>query len=220
MKIPDTRLVALFFNEEILKNMKVLIDNGHGSNTKGKHSPDFRLREYAWARDIAKRIETKLLALGYDARRIVKEETDIPITTRVSRINAVCSQVGSNNVLLVSIHNNAAGGDGKWHDARGFSVFVSKNASTNSKKCASIFTEEAMTRKMMGNRSVPACKYWTWNWAKADIGILANSRCPAILTENFFQDNKEDVDYLVSENGKEEIVDLHVQAIIKYLKSL
>ena len=34
--------------------MKILIDNGHGSNTSGKRSPDGKLREYAWAREIAK----------------------------------------------------------------------------------------------------------------------------------------------------------------------
>ena len=32
--------------------MKVLIDNGHGSNTPGKCSPDGRLKEYAYTREI------------------------------------------------------------------------------------------------------------------------------------------------------------------------
>ena len=40
--------------------MKILIDAGHGVNTLGKQSPDGKLREYAWARDIAKRLETSL----------------------------------------------------------------------------------------------------------------------------------------------------------------
>lgn len=30
--------------------MKILIDNGHGSNTPGKCSPDGRLREYSYVR--------------------------------------------------------------------------------------------------------------------------------------------------------------------------
>ena len=33
--------------------MKVLIDNGHGSDTPGKRSPNGRLREYAYTREIA-----------------------------------------------------------------------------------------------------------------------------------------------------------------------
>ena len=33
--------------------MKVLIDNGHGENTPGKRSPDGRLREWVYSREIA-----------------------------------------------------------------------------------------------------------------------------------------------------------------------
>lgn len=32
----------------------ILIDAGHGSNTPGKRSPDGKLREYAYAREIAR----------------------------------------------------------------------------------------------------------------------------------------------------------------------
>ena len=47
--------------------MKILIDNGHGENTKGKRSPDGRLREYLYAREIAEAIERELRLRGYDA---------------------------------------------------------------------------------------------------------------------------------------------------------
>lgn len=198
--------------------MKILIDNGHGYDTLGKESPDKKLREYAWARDIAKRLEAKLKALGFDAQRITPEENDISVTTRVNRVNAICKTVGAKNVLLVSIHNNAAG-NGNWGTAKGFSVFVSKNSSANSKKCAAIFTDEAIARNMMGNRSIPAGKYWTWSWTKADIGILKRSDCPAVLTENGFMDNREECAHLLSEAGKEQFVDLHVAAITKYVQS-
>ncbi len=36
--------------------MKVLIDNGHGAETPGKRSPDGRLLEYAYTREIAIRV--------------------------------------------------------------------------------------------------------------------------------------------------------------------
>ena len=48
--------------------------------------------------------------------------------------------------------------------------------------------------------------------------ILKHTKCPAVLTENLFQDNKEDVDFLLSEEGKRTIVSLHVKGICKYLK--
>ena len=201
------------------KHMKILIDAGHGIDTPGKESPDRRLQEYEWARDIAQRLEARLKEKGHDAQRIVPESNDVSITARCKRVNDICNQLGAKNVVLVSIHNNAAG-NGSWNSAKGFSVFVSKNASSNSKKLASIFTDEGIERNMMGNRSIPACKYWTWSWTKNDIGILKGTACPAVLTENGFMDNKEECDYLLSEKGKQDFVDLHVAAIEKYVKSL
>lgn len=198
--------------------MKILISNGHGVDTNGRHSPDMRLREYKWSREIAEMITVKLREKGYDAERIVTEEKDISLSERTRRVNAICNKFGTKNCVLVSIHNNAAGGDGKWHDARGFSVFVSKNASAKSKALAALFTDLAKARNMLGNRSVPKEKYWTWSWTTADIAILKNTNCPAVLTENFFQDNKADVDYLLSDKGKREIVDLHVDALAQYVK--
>lgn len=139
--------------------VKVLIDNGHGENTPGKCSPDKRLREYAYAREIARLVEKCLRCKGYDAQRIVEEETDVPLSERCKRVNDICKQVGTKNVLLVSIHNNAAGGDGKWHEARGFSAHVGLNASSKSKMLAQYLWNEAIQQGLKGNRSVPAAPY-------------------------------------------------------------
>lgn len=193
--------------------MKILIDNGHGSDTPGKCSPDGKHREYKWAREIAARLERELKALGYDAERIVTEETDVPIFERVRRVNAKCAKFGKQNCVLVSLHNNAAPPtDGKWHDATGWSVFVSPNASANSKRLAALLYTEAEKHHLKGNRSVPKERYWVGNF-----GILRQTNCPAVLTENMFQDNREDVMLLWSEQGKRSIVQLHVAAITEYI---
>lgn len=191
--------------------MKILLDNGHGYDTKGKRSPDGRLREYAWVREIAKRIESELRKRGLDVQRIVTEERDISLTERVRRVNNICKQVGAGNVCLVSVHINAAGSGG-WRTARGWSGWVFTRSSANSKRLAQLLYAEAERRGLQGNRSVPKEKYWTANFY-----ILRYTNCPAVLTENLFQDNKEDVDYLLSEEGKQAITDLHVQAILKYI---
>ena len=195
--------------------MVILIDNGHGSNTGGKCSPDGKLREYAWARDIAKRLEIALKARGHDARRIVPEETDIPLSTRCRRVNAVCKDKGAKNCLLISIHINAAKSDGKWHDASGWSGWIAPNASTNSKKLAQALYREAERHNLKGNRFVPPCRYWTGNFA-----IVRDTNCPAVLTENLFQDNRDEVSFLMSEAGKQAIVQLHVDGILNYVRGL
>ncbi len=48
--------------------MKVLLDNGHGDPpiTGGKHSPDNRLKEYVYCREIAQRVSRELTLRGID----------------------------------------------------------------------------------------------------------------------------------------------------------
>lgn len=193
--------------------MIVLIDNGHGSNTPGKCSPDKQLREYKYTREIASELEKQLKDKGITAIRIVTEETDVPLTQRVSRVNTICREFGSKNCCVVSIHLDACPpNDGKWHTARGFSVRVAKNASQKSKKLARCLYEQAEALDLKGNRSVPPEKYWVQNLA-----ICRDTNCAAVLTENLFQDNKEDVKFLLSEEGRNAIVQLHMKGILNYI---
>lgn len=192
--------------------MIILIDNGHGVETPGKCSPDGRLREYAWAREIARRIAIALQREGIDARLLVPETTDIPLSVRTRRVNEVCKAEGARNVCLVSIHNNAAGADGRWHDARGFAVYVSNNAGQGSRRLAAEFYAGAKARGLTGNRATPPHGFW-----QASLAMCRDTKCTAVLTENLFQDNREDVAFLLSNEGKTTIVDLHVNAILNYI---
>ena len=199
------------------QKIKVLIDNGHGDPplTGGKCSPDKRLKEYRYCREIAQRVSRELSLRSIDALLLTPESTDTPLKERVRKVNAWARKLGSKNVVLVSIHNNAADSDGKWHTASGFSVMVSKNASANSKRLAQIFTDNATAMGLMGNRCIPPEKYWVQSLA-----MTRDTICPAVLTENLFQDNEEDVKFLLSEDGKKAITNLHVNSIIQYINSL
>ena len=112
--------------------MKVLLDNGHGAETPGKRSPDGRLREYGYTREIAMRVMDKLHAAGIDVQRIVPEETNVPLAERVARANKAYAEAGK-QAILVSIHCNAMGSGAEWMTASGWSVFVGGNASQKSK---------------------------------------------------------------------------------------
>ena len=193
--------------------MIILIDNGHGSNTAGKCSPDKKHREYKWSRDFSSRLETALKANGYNAKRIVTETIDISISTRCSRVNIICKEFGAKNVILISIHNNAAGSDGKWHEARGFSAHVYLNASANSKKLATCITKAVDGKGIKIRKPLPTQYYWPQN-----IGICRDTNCPAVLCENLFQDNKEDVALLYDEAFLSKLCDAYVEAIENYLK--
>lgn len=58
--------------------MKILIDNGHGSNTSGKCSPDRRYHEWSYTRQIAAAIVRQLKYAGYDADLLVPKTTTSP----------------------------------------------------------------------------------------------------------------------------------------------
>jgi N-acetylmuramoyl-L-alanine amidase len=190
--------------------MKVLIDNGHGSNTPGKCSPDGRLREYAYTREIAERLVMELRKNGIDAERIVKEEIDVPLAERCRRAN----EYKASEAILVSIHCNAAGNGSDWMSARGWEAWTSVGK-TKADKLATCLYEDA-------EHCLPGMKMRK-DMADGDLDkesqfyILRHTNCPAVLTENLFQDNREDVEFLLSEEGKRAIVSLHVWGIMKYL---
>lgn len=201
-----------------MPSMKILIDNGHGIDTPGKCSPDGTLREWAWAREVAQMLLDELTRRGIDAQRIVTEKEDIPLNrgadSRVRRVNAICDRYGAKNCLLVSIHINAAGADGKWHDATGWSGWVAPNASAASHRLAAILYAEAERHGLQGNRCVPAGRFWVGDYA-----IIRDTRCPAVLTENLFQDNRQEAEWLQTAEGKKTIVKLHADGIEAYLKT-
>lgn len=196
-----------------MKKIKILVDNGHNKSTLGKQSPDGRLMEWYETRLIAKMLVEKLTNEGIDAIQLFPKEEEGNLIERTNIINKIVYENRKNGIeyLLISIHINAAG-NGGWHNAQGISVYVSNNASNASKEFAQLFFNQVENNGLKGNRCVPKEKYWTSNFY-----ILKNTKCPAVLTENLFQDNKEDVEYLLSDEGKEKIVECHYKAIMEYI---
>lgn len=195
--------------------MKILLDNGHGKDTAGKRSPDGVFREYKFAREIAKDIETELTNKGYDVERIVPEERDISLTERVKRVNDICNQVGASNVILISIHCNAAS-NGKWSSARGWSAYTSKGETKSDELATMLYIEAA--HNFSGQTLRKDFSDGDPDWEES-FTILQKTKCPAVLTENFFMDNKLDVSYLLSMEGRTQIIKTHVDALIKYINN-
>lgn len=196
--------------------MIILIDNGHGVNTTGKRSPDGRLLEYAYAREIAKKIVNALGANGYDARRIVTEEEDITLEERVKRVNTLCDKVGKENVLFISIHCNASG-KGEWKSARGWSAYTTKGGTNSDNLATKLYAEAG--KNFIGQTIRRDYSDGDPDWEE-NFYVLKRTKCVAVLTENFFMDNKQDIEYLLSEKGKQAIVKTHVDGIISYINDI
>ncbi len=196
--------------------MHIILDNGHGLKTPGKHSPDGTLIEAIYTRQLAKRIVADLQDRGYDAELLVPEDDDISLTERIKRVNAYCKALGNRNVILVSIHVNAAGNGSKWLKATGWSVYTCKGQ-TESDRLADCLCEAAIKNFHDRHIRTDYARDGDSDWEE-DFYILRHSLCPAVLTENFFMDSRSDLEYLQSKAGKQAIVDTHVEGIIEYLE--
>ena len=202
--------------------MKILIDNGHGHDTPGKRSPDGKFLEYAYNREIAKRIVADLIDRGYDAELLVPEDNNITLEERVRRVNEICltyepscpAPTGHPNVILISIHVNAAGNGSKWMDATGWSCYTYKGQTQSDKLAECLY--DAAIKNFPGRRIRTDFSDGDSDWEEG-FYLLRKSLCVAVLTENFFMDSRSDLEYLQSRAGKQAIVDTHVEAIVEYL---
>lgn len=194
--------------------MKILIEAGHGITTKGKQSPDGRLREYRYGRDIAAEVVRRLSAMGNDADITVPEDADIPLGERCARVNAWCDRLGAQNVCFVSIHNNAAG-CGDWMKARGWEAWTSKGQTQGDKLADCLY--DAAAKYLPEGTPIRTDITDGDRDKEGNLAVVRGTKCAAVLTENLFQDNKEDVAYLLSPEGREAIVRLHVEGIKAYV---
>jgi len=210
--------------------MIILIDAGHGSDSesRGKYSPLLdetinvsekftngnRFREWKYNREIAWNVYKNLKALGYDARLLVPEDTDTSLSERIRRVNTLCNKYGAENVLLISVHSNAVGNGTEWMTGKGWEAYTTRGKTKSDKLADCLY---AKAKENFGDRKIRT------DWSDGDIDkeadfyIIKKSKCPAVLTENFFYDNKDDLKYLTSEDGVRAVVRTHVYGIIDYL---
>ena len=195
--------------------MKILIDPGHGIDTPGKRSPDGLFREYLWNRQVADLILEGLVSAGIDASLVVTETNDVTLRNRVNRVNTICNRLGASNVLLVSVHANAAGNGSAWMNAKGWSCYTSKGKTKSDQVAECLydaFEEEFQDRKIRKDMS-DGDRDWEENFY-----VLQKSKCPAVLLENFFYDNREECAWMLQDETKRRIASAAVKGIIKYIK--
>lgn len=195
--------------------MKVLLEVPHGDNVAGKCSPDKQFKEYLYGREIVPQIVSELRKCGIDAENLVPELYEPGLAERVRRVNAQCKKHGKDNCIFISVHVNAAG-NGQWMNAQGWSAFTTKGH-TKADVLAECLYESAA--KCFKGRKIRTDKSdGDSDWEKA-FYVCRHTLCPAVLTENFFMDNKDDLRYLQSEEGKDAIVKCHVEGIKNYIKN-
>lgn len=201
---------------KLMSDYLVCICSGHGSDVVGKKSPDGQLLEWVWAREmkyrIIKELEKQRIAECFDVN---PEETEPGLTVRANRVNAAVKK-HNNKGIYISIHINAAGSDGKWHDANYFSVWTTKGQTEGDvlADCIWLSVNEIMQPKGKKMGKDMSDKDYDM---ESDFTVLKKTSCPACLIESFFMDSKEGKEYLMSEEGKADILKGIINGIKKYL---
>lgn len=142
---------------------------------------------------------------GIDYVNIVPELDDVSLGERVRRANKQ-HQI-SGRCAYVSIHGNAFG-----NGANGWEVFTSPSETHSD----GIATEVYKQMKLQFPDKKMRVDYSDSDPDKeSHFYVLTHTQMPAILTENFFFDNWEEAQILLSNEGITKIAKAHVEAIKK-----
>lgn len=196
---------------------KIILDAGHGIDTPGKRSPDGRFREYKFNRIIVNTVAEHLRLRGYDVEILTPEETDVPLQERVDRANRMSCQIGQpiQSVIIVSIHANAAGNGSQWMKARGWCAYTCKGHTLSDELATCLY--KAARKHLPGQRIRTDYTDGDPDF-EAQFYLLRNTYAAAVLTENLFYDNPDDLAFLESIEGQKAIVALHVEGVVDFLE--
>lgn len=222
-------------------DLMVCLDPGHSKSTPGKRSPysackvepalDFY--EYLFNREVCNKLAKKLQNLGIEVFITTDEsrdgDIDISLTTRATRAwNKI--KASKKKGVFISVHANANGKGSAWDAAKGWSAYTTKGNNI-SDTFADCFYDEA-EKLYNGNKKIKmrteksdGDRDWEENFTvifKMEQFSTKNGKptVPAVLTENFFYSNIDDCTYLCSKQGIEDIVNIHLNAILAFAESV
>lgn len=190
-----------------------ILDPGHGGvingvyQTSGKRSPAWEKGVYyegVGNRDIVERIRRQLCEYKVKAVCPYESNADVPLQERTKIVNDMYKW--NKNIRFVSVHSNAGGGTG-------LEVFTSPQQN-ESDKIAELWYQEAI--KLFPNLAFRADMKDQDHDKEATFWVIMQTKCPSILTENLFMDNRNDYAMLFDPNVREKLARVHTNMILKY----
>ena len=200
--------------EQSTRNI-VILDAGHGGlingvyQTAGKRSPIWNNGSHYFEgvgnREIVKKLTDRLQKKGIEVFNANDSEIDMPLRKRAKLINKKIKANPDKKFIGISIHSNG------FHkeSAHGWSVYTygkgSEESREMSNEVAHQMKKEFPDRRLRGEKS-------------ANFYILKYTKCPFILTENFFHTNEYECrNILMTEKGQDKIVNFHFDFILEHL---
>jgi N-acetylmuramoyl-L-alanine amidase len=193
-----------------------LLDPGHGGiingvyQTSGKRSPklpDGRIfYEGVFNRDIVQRISNLCAENDISCINLVGTEQDLALSKRCILANSVHKQ--KKNCFYISVHANASGDGKSFNSANGIGTFHHFK-SKKGKILAEILQKNLIKQTNLRNRGVTANDSW------ANFYVFRKTDMPAVLSENGFMTNLEEVASLFSSETKQNIALAHFKMILE-----
>lgn len=179
----------------------IILDIGHGLDTKGKGVPE--LREYTFNQAVAKHaIE---LAKLNNINVILTQpfnSNDVPLPERTKIIN------NSGADLFISIHADY----NENKNARGHWCFY-WNDSDKSKRLAEVWNKNAKIILTNPNRGIVASQLDEWT----NFHILRETKIPGILVEHGFMSNKQDLLLLLLDFFRKDCAKTIIKSVCEYM---
>lgn len=196
----------------------------------GKCSPDGKFLEARFSRELTESLVPTMQSYGFntlvDYPNLAPDGINIKaypndweaqqraeLNFRVKKVNEICKIYGKDNVIYVSLHVNASG-NGQWMQARGWEVYTSPGK-----------TKSDILATCMGNAAKNYLGDLTTirsDWSDGDpdkeakFFILTKTKCPAVLVENLFMDNQEDLKLLTGDIGWMLVERTIIEGILNY----
>jgi len=198
----------------------LLIDNGHGKETPGKRSPLLpdgrRLLEWEFTRAVAKRCVELAPQYGLNVVILVPEDSDIALSERAARANRYMKAHRNERCVLLSIHGNAAGNGNSWMTARGWEAWTTVGKTNSDKLAEQLYNNARFV--FMGSTKIRTDNSDGDQDKESNFTVIYKAAMPAVLTENFFYDNMEDCEFMLSEKGIDLIAKVHLAGARDYFE--
>lgn len=187
-------------------NISVALGCAHGIDVPGKQSPDGTFHEWMFSREIQFQVADILKSCGYEVYLVNAQDTEMGLSNRKRYLNQLNPVLP---LVYITLHNNAAGNEGKWLNATGIEVY-STRGETKSDKIATLFFE-------LCEKDFPEFTYRK-DLLDGDPDKEANftelmSKWPSILIEWLFMDSKKDIQYLKDDGHKQKLVNFLVDFV-------
>lgn len=196
----------------------------------GKCSPDGKFKEARFSRELMESLVPTMQSYGFntlvDYPNLAPDGINIKaypndweaqqmaeLNFRVKKVNEICKIYGKDNVIYVSLHVNASG-NGKWMQARGWEVYTSPGK-TKSDILATCMWNAA--KNYLGDMTTIRSDWSDGDPDKeAKFFVLTKTKCPAVLVENLFMDNQEDLKLLTGDIGWMLVERTIIEGILNY----